>query len=109
LFPRVDLNLTSNRTGGRDRPTTRSYQWNLGASWEPDVFGRLRLGVDSARAGEQVAEADLEAARLAAQGELAANYFGLRQTDVAYALQAETIAGYARSLQITRNRYEAGV
>ena len=109
LFPRADLDLRSNRTGGQDRPTVRSYQWNIGASWEPDVFGRLRLGVDSARAGEQIAEADIESARLAAQGELAANYFGLRQTDVALALQTETNTGYARSLQITRNRYEAGV
>ena len=109
LFPRVDLDLNSNRTGGPDVRTVRTYRWNIGASWEPDVFGRLRLGVDSAHAGEQIAQADLQSARLAAQGELAANYFGLRQTDVAYALQSETLAGYARSLQITRNRYEAGV
>ena len=38
--------------------------------------GRLRAGVDSARAGEQASAADLAAARLAAQGELAVNYFG---------------------------------
>ena len=109
LFPRVDLDVRSNRTGGPDTPARSSYQWSIGASWEPDVFGRLRLAVDSARAGEQIAEADLASARLAAQGELAANYFGLRETDVLHALQAETNAGYARSLQITRNRYEAGV
>ncbi|GAB3651584.1 efflux transporter outer membrane subunit [Ramlibacter alkalitolerans] len=109
LFPRVDLDVRSNRTGGPDTPSRSTYSWNIGASWEPDVFGRLRLAVDSARSGEQVAEADLAAARLAAQGELAANYFGLRETDVLYRLQSETTAGYTRSLQITRNRYEAGV
>jgi outer membrane protein TolC len=75
LFPQVNLDASSNRTGGPERPTTRSYRVNIGASWEPDVFGRLRLGVQSARTGEQVAEADVAAARLAAQGELAANYF----------------------------------
>ena len=109
LFPRVDLDVRSNRTGGPDTPARSSYQWNIGASWEPDVFGRLRLTIDNARAGEQVAEADIASARLAAQGELAANYFGLRETDVLHALQAQTLAGYTRSLQITRNRYEAGV
>lgn len=109
LFPRVDLDTRANRTGGPDTPARSTYQVNIGASWEPDVFGRLRLGVESARAGEQVAEADLMAARLAAQGELAANYFGLRETDVLRALQAATLAGYQRSLQITRNRYDAGV
>lgn len=109
LFPRVDLDARQSVTGGPEQPTRRSYQVNLGASWEPDVFGRLRLGVQSARAGEQVAQADLAAARLAAQGELAVNYFGLRESDVLRTLQSETLAGYQRSLQITRNRYEAGV
>ncbi len=110
LFPRVDLDQSQRVTGGGgDTPTRRTYQVNIGASWEPDVFGRLRNAVDSARAGEQIALADVAAARLAAQGELALNYFGLREADVLRGLQAETLAGYQRSLQITRNRYEAGV
>jgi NodT family efflux transporter outer membrane factor (OMF) lipoprotein len=109
LFPQVNLDASSNATGGPDRSTTRSYRFNLGASWEPDVFGRLRLGVETARAGERVAQADLAAARLAAQGELATNYFGLREADVLRTLQSETLVGYRRSLQITRNRYDAGV
>ncbi|MDB5913629.1 MAG: transporter [Ramlibacter sp.] len=109
LFPQVNLDTGSNRTGGPDRPTTRSYRVNIGASWEPDVFGRLSLTVQTARLGEQAAQADLASAQLAAQGELATNYFGLREADVLAALQSETLAGYQRSLQITRNRYEAGV
>lgn len=110
LFPSVNLN--SGRTvrgGGGNTPTTRSYQFNIGASWEPDVFGRLTLGVQNARAGEQIAQADIASARLAALGELATNYFGLRESDVLRALQEATLAGYRRALQITRNRYEAGV
>jgi NodT family efflux transporter outer membrane factor (OMF) lipoprotein len=109
LFPQVNLDASANRTGGPDRPSTRSYRVNLGASWEPDVFGRLRLGVQSARAGEQIAQADLAAAQLAARGELAANYFTLRQADFAYALQQQVVAGYQRNVQITSNRYAAGV
>lgn len=110
LFPRVDLDPSQRVTGGGgDTPTRRTYQVNIGASWEPDVFGRLRNAVDNARAGEQIALADVAAARLAAQGELALNYFGLREADVLRGLQAETLAGYQRSVQITRNRYEAGV
>src|SRR5215203_2755280 len=109
LFPQVNLDASSNRTGGPERPTTRSYRVNIGASWEPDVFGRLRLGVQASRTGEQVAEADVAAVRLAVQGELAANYFAVRQADLAYVLQSETMEGNARALQITRNRYEAGI
>lgn len=109
LFPRVDLDGRQSVTGGPERSTTRSYQLNIGASWEPDVFGRVTLAVQNARAGEQVAQADIASVRLAALGELAANYFGLRETDVLRALQAETLRGYERSLQITSNRYEAGI
>ena len=110
LFPQVNLDQSRRTTGGGgDTPTRTTYQVNIGASWEPDVFGRLRLGVQSARAGEQIAEADIVSARLAAQGELASAYFGLRESDVLIALQTETLRGYERALQITSNRYEAGV
>jgi NodT family efflux transporter outer membrane factor (OMF) lipoprotein len=110
LFPQVGLDVGADRSGrGGGGGSSSSYQVNMGVNWEPDVFGRLRLGVQATRAGEQVAQADLAAARLAAQGELAANYFGLREADVARGILAETIEGYQRALQIARNRYEAGV
>ena len=73
------------------------------------MWGRLRRGVDSARAGEQASAADLAAARLSAQGELAVNYFNLREQDAQRALLAQTITGYQRSLQIATNRYNAGI
>lgn len=86
-----------------------SYQVGIGGSWEPDVWGRLRRGVDSATAGQQASLADLQAAKLSAQGELASNYFNLRQLDAQIALQTDTIAGYQRTLSITQNRYNAGI
>jgi NodT family efflux transporter outer membrane factor (OMF) lipoprotein len=108
LFPTVNLNTSADRSGN-DAGTRSSYQVNIGASWEPDVWGRLRLGVQGARAGQEASLADLAAARLSAQGEVAVNYFGLREADSDIALLGETIAGYERSLTIARNRYEAGV
>jgi NodT family efflux transporter outer membrane factor (OMF) lipoprotein len=110
LFPVVDLDVSANRSGGRGAtPTPSSYRVGIGGSWEPDVWGRLRRGVEGARAGEQASLADLQAARLSAQGELAANYFNLRELDAQRALQADTIAGYERTLKITQNRYNAGI
>jgi NodT family efflux transporter outer membrane factor (OMF) lipoprotein len=109
LFPQVNLNAGNSRSGGGDRPATGTYQVNIGVSWEPDVFGRLGLAVQGAGSGEQAAQADLAAATLAAQGELVVAYFGLREADVLRRLQGETIAGLRRALQITRNRYAAGV
>ena len=110
LFPQVNLDLgATRRGGGGNTPNSSNYQVNIGGSWEPDVWGRLSRSVDAARAGEFASAADLAAARLSSQGELAGDYFGLRGLDVQRSLLAETVAGYQRNLQITQNRYTAGV
>jgi NodT family efflux transporter outer membrane factor (OMF) lipoprotein len=110
LFPSIDLSGSATRSGGGDRTTTANqYRASIGASWEPDIWGKLGAGVDNAQAGLQASAAELAAARLSAQGELATNYFSLRQTDAQKALLDATTEGYARVLQITRNRFEAGI
>ncbi|MGI4777633.1 MAG: efflux transporter outer membrane subunit [Janthinobacterium lividum] len=112
LFPSLALSGGASRNGNRngDRSTaTGSADLSLGASWTPDVWGRLRLAVGSAVAQAQASEADLAAARLSAQGLLASNYFSLREADAELALVAETLTGYERSLTITQNRYQAGI
>jgi NodT family efflux transporter outer membrane factor (OMF) lipoprotein len=110
LFPTVALNGSATRSGGGDNTqTANQYRANIGASWEPDVWGKLRAGVANANASLQASAADLAAARLSAQGELATNYFSLRQTDAEKALLDATVEGYARVLQITQNRFDAGI
>lgn len=111
LFPVVTLDGVANRTGGAGnaRGGGNSFSLNIGTTWEPDVWGRLSRAADSATATAQASAADLASALLSAQGELAVDYFSLRQTDAQRAVLAETIAGYQRVLQITQNRYAAGV
>ncbi|MBC7434728.1 MAG: TolC family protein [Bdellovibrionales bacterium] len=110
LLPQVTLDGGANRSGGRGgAPERNNFSLSLGASWEPDIFGTLSRGVTGARAGEQASAADLSAARLAMQGELAVNYFNLREQDAERALLMQTLTGYERTLQITRNRYTAGI
>ena len=105
LFPQVDLTANAARSKGSDS----QYRLNIGGSWEPDIWGRLRAGANGAQANAQASAADLAAARLSAQGELAADYFALRQADAQQALLATTVDGYKRVLQITRNRFDAGI
>lgn len=109
LFPSLGLNLGADRSGVRGQGADTSYRLNLGGSWEPDVWGRLRAGVASAQAGLDASAADLASARLSAQGELAANYFALRALDAQSALLGRTIAGYERELRITENRFNVGI
>jgi NodT family efflux transporter outer membrane factor (OMF) lipoprotein len=112
LFPTVALNGGADKSGGAGAGGSSSdkrYRLSIGGSWEPDIWGRLRAGVNSANASAQASAADLAGARLSAQGELAADYFTLRQTDAQRELLARTIEGFQRVLTITRNRFEAGI
>jgi NodT family efflux transporter outer membrane factor (OMF) lipoprotein len=109
LFPAVTLNAGASRAGTRDQGADNVYRLSIGGSWEPDVWGRLRAGVSAATANAQASAADLASARLSAQGELAIDYFSLRQIDAQRELLATTIEGYKRVLQITQNRYNAGI
>ncbi len=82
---------------------------SLNSAWEADLWGRLRRAVESSEAGAQASAADLAAARLSAQAELASSYFQLRILDAQRQLLEDTVAGYQKSLDLTKNRYDAGV
>ncbi len=115
MFPSVTLNLGSTRSGsgggtaGLVGRSGNNYQASLGSTWEPDVWGRLSGLVNGAAALAAASDADLATARLSAQGQLAVNYLSLRQQDAQIALLASTLAGYQRALEITQNRYNAGI
>lgn len=112
LFPSLTLDGGARRAGGASTGSNtrgNTLQASLGASWVPDVWGQLRHGVESAQAGAQASDADLAAARLSAQGEVATNYFSLRAADAQIDLLRRTVEGYERALTITRNRYAVGV
>lgn len=121
LFPTVSLTGSGTRSGsgsaggggGIEQQSisnvSNNYRAAIGASWEPDVWGKLRAGVTGAEASAAASAGDLAAARLSAQGELATNYFSLRQTDAQIALLTSTLDGYQRVFDITSNRFNAGI
>src|SRR5690606_18015782 len=57
------------------------FDANLGLSWELDVWGRLRRGLEASRASAEASQADLAAAQLSLQAELVQNYLQLRVLD----------------------------
>lgn len=80
----------------------------LGASWEPDFFGRLAKASDAASLDAQSREALLQSARLLVQSEVAQTYFDLRSIDAERALVRQTVAAYQDTLHLTERRYQAG-
>ena len=89
--------------------TTTTYEVPADLTYEADLWGRVRRGVEASRALAQASAADLETARLSLQAELAANYFQLRGVDAQSRLLSTTVSGYERALEITTRRHEQGV
>ncbi|HWK48172.1 MAG TPA: efflux transporter outer membrane subunit [Stellaceae bacterium] len=96
---------TAISSGGR---YSSSYSVSTGASWEPDLWGRISRTVEGDVASAQASAADLASARLSAQATLATDYFELRAEDELKRLLDSTIEGYTRSRDIARNQYNAG-
>jgi NodT family efflux transporter outer membrane factor (OMF) lipoprotein len=89
--------------------TGTTYQLEGTASWDLDVWGRIRRQVESDVASAQASAADLANATLSYQAALATDYFNLRASDSLQDLLDRTLAGYERSLRITQNQFNAGL
>ena len=89
--------------------TSQTFSLPFQASWEPDLWGRVRLSVDNAVSNAQVSAADLENVRLSAQALLATDYFLLAATDMQETILRDTIMAYQQNLQLTINRFNGGV
>jgi NodT family efflux transporter outer membrane factor (OMF) lipoprotein len=81
----------------------------ISASWDLDIWGKIRRTTESDRASAQSSAAALAAARLSAQADLATDYFELRAQDQLEKLLDDTVDAEAKSLKITENRYKFGV
>ncbi len=78
------------------------------ATWEIDLFGRVRHQVESARADAEAAREDLRNARVVVVAEIARNYLLLRGAQARRAV-AEENAGAARdTLRLTQVRNDVG-
>jgi NodT family efflux transporter outer membrane factor (OMF) lipoprotein len=119
LFPAINLNATALRSSRAGGATTQgasttasvsnSYNIALDLSWEIDLWGRIRRGVEASETSGQASAADLAAAQLSMQALLAQDYLTLRVVDAEIELLHDTVGGYERSLTLTRNQYAAGI
>jgi NodT family efflux transporter outer membrane factor (OMF) lipoprotein len=96
-------------TSGNAPVPTNVYNLPLTATWAPDLWGSVRRTIEGNVANAQTSAANLANARLLAQSQLAIDYFQLRVLDARKRLLDETVAAYQKSLDLTRNRYNAGV
>jgi NodT family efflux transporter outer membrane factor (OMF) lipoprotein len=103
---RTSENVLHKSTAGL---TLDDYLVQIDASWEPDLWGRVSRSVEAAKSGAQASAADVDAALLSMQAELATDYFDLRGLDQERQLLDDTIKAYEEALELTRHRYAGGI
>ena len=81
----------------------------IDASWEPDLWGRVRRTVEASRSEAQASAADVANVSLSLHAELAMDYFQLRGLDAQKDLLDSTVVAYEKALDLTQNRYKAGL
>jgi NodT family efflux transporter outer membrane factor (OMF) lipoprotein len=121
LYPAVTASLPATRAQGVSSSTTGSSVVSSGAttrntvrlsssvSWEADLWGRIGRNIEAGEASAQASAADLAATLLSARATLVQSWLQWRMLGAQLALLERSIAAYERALQITRNRFEAGV
>ncbi|HXJ42104.1 MAG TPA: efflux transporter outer membrane subunit, partial [Bryobacteraceae bacterium] len=85
------------------------YSFPGNVSWEPDLWGGIRRGVNAASAQAQATAADLANATLSYQSALAQDYLLLHGVDGDIDLLQRTVQLYRDYLKLTHDRFSAGV
>jgi NodT family efflux transporter outer membrane factor (OMF) lipoprotein len=86
-----------------------NFDLGLSASWEPDLWGRIRTLVEASVENAQASAADLENARLSLHAELALDYFELRSLDNEKKVLEDSVAAFQKALELTEHRYDGGL
>lgn len=85
------------------------YQAGFDASWELDLWGRVRRSVESADADVAASKATLAQVQLSVQAEVARNYFELRAAQRQIALARDNIKTAEETLQLVKARADGGL
>jgi multidrug efflux system outer membrane protein len=93
---------------GTDVAPQTTYNANLTASYEVDLFGRVSSNVAAARGDALQVEANYRSVLLSLQADVAQTYFRLRATDAELATVEQTVRLREESVKVTQRRFDLG-
>jgi multidrug efflux system outer membrane protein len=88
---------------------TDDFSLSADASFELDVWGRLRRATEAASADLLASEATRHTVVMTLVADVATTYLRLRELDLELEITRNTVAARKKSLGIVRDRYEAGL
>lgn len=113
LYPEVGASATASRSKSSEEigsgDTRNAFSAGFDASWEIDVFGGVRRGIEAAQADLESSEADLHNTQVSLAAEVALNYVELRAFQNRLAIARDNLAAQAETLQLTDWRAQAGL
>jgi NodT family efflux transporter outer membrane factor (OMF) lipoprotein len=90
-------------------PPVSVWQTGFDASWELDIWGRVRRQVEAAEAQVETAEYQRRDLLVSALAELARDYIGLRGAQTQIAIVTENLKSASAILELTRTRAAKGL
>jgi len=118
-YPGVDVNgkyersKFSDNTNGFSSPVGSSgddlYQIGFDASWELDIWGRVRRSVEAADADIGAAQEDRRDVLIALLAEVARNYVELRSLQERLAIAESNVASQKETYGLSKGRADAGI
>lgn len=109
LLPAINGQSAIIRGNNSNSGASTELSIGISASWEIDLWGRIRNSILAGEANAEATAADLAAVKLSVQSALAQTYFQLRILDSQKLLLDTTAQSFERSLKLTINRYNVGL
>ncbi len=114
LYPRLDGLAGAGRGNLQEQilpgsGTADDFVLAAQASWEIDLFGRIRRANEAARADLLASEAARQAVVTAVIADVAGTYFLLRDLDAQHEIATRTLKARQESTRIIRERFDKGV
>lgn len=120
LLPTSSMNMSASQTGSSKSAgisagttgigvTNELFRHTVDASWELDMFGKLRRGLESAEATEQAALEDLRDVLVSLCAEVALNYVDLRKQQQQLVITETNLVSQQETYEITHWRQMAGL
>jgi multidrug efflux system outer membrane protein len=119
LFPQVGAGASYTREQitrqGENRPApgfatlTETYSTTLNASWEIDLWGRIRRGTEAAQAQLLATEEARRGVVLSLVSSVASSYVNLRGLDRQLEIATETARSRKESYRVFQERFDGGI